>query len=141
MITVKDVARMFRLDYDLVYRIDFKVLEAIVKVYESLKPKDEIKDAQAFLVQWVTEAWKTKLKPLQDFAMYIKRHQQMLLNVICTGKTSSVSEGINTKISAIKAICYGFHKVSYFCMKIWQRCGILNSEQAGTALAIQPCKL
>ncbi len=38
MITVKDVARMFRLDYDLVYRIDFKVLEAIVKVYESPNP-------------------------------------------------------------------------------------------------------
>lgn len=90
--------------------------------------KDEIKEAQAFLVHWVTEAWKTKLKPLQDFALYIKRHQQMLLNVIRTGKTSSVSEGINTKISAIKAICYGFHKVSYFCMKIWQRCGTLGKS-------------
>lgn len=88
---------------------------------------DQIEEAKLFLTNWVTEAWKTGLKALQDFAEYVKRNQKILLNVILTGRTSSISEGINNKIGKIIAAAYGYQKWWYLSLKILQRCGILHS--------------
>lgn len=86
----------------------------------------ELEKAKRFLIQWAVEAWKTGLKALQNFADYVQRHSNLLLNVIKTARTSAVSEGINTKISVIKRMAYGYCNIEYFMLKILQRCGILG---------------
>ncbi len=86
----------------------------------------EIRKAELFLTSWIVEAFKVKLKGLTDFAEYIARNTEILLNIIRTRRSSAVSEGINTKIGVIKAMAYGYKKIEYFKLKIMQRCGYLG---------------
>lgn len=87
----------------------------------------EIKAAENFLISWIVDAFKSKLKALQEFAEYIKRNTKLLLNIILTGRSSAISEGINRKIQVIKSMAYGYRNLNYFMLKIMQRCGVLGS--------------
>lgn len=86
----------------------------------------EVKEAEDFLIKWIVEAFKSKLKAMVEFAEYIKRNTGILLNIIRTGRSSAISEGINRKISVIKAMAYGYRNINYFMLKIMQRCGVLG---------------
>lgn len=87
----------------------------------------EIEAARKFLIDWVTQVLRTKLKAFHKFAEYVGRHYELLLNVIRTGRTSSICEGINNKISVIKRMAYGYRNIHYFMLKILQRCGVLGN--------------
>jgi transposase len=87
----------------------------------------EVKEAESFLIQWIVDAFKSQLKALQDFAEYLNRNKQILLNIILTGRSSAISEGINRKIQVIKSMAYGYRNIQYFMLKIMQRCGVLGS--------------
>jgi transposase len=86
----------------------------------------QIKEAEGFLIKWIVDAFKSKLKAMTEFAEYIKRNTGILLNIIRTGRSSAISEGINRKISVIKAMAYGYRNINYFMLKILQRCGVLG---------------
>jgi transposase len=86
-----------------------------------------VSEAEKFLIIWIVDAFKSKLKALQEFAEYIKRNTKILLNIILTGRSSAVSEGINRKIQVIKSMAYGYKNLQYFMLKIMQRCGVLGS--------------
>lgn len=86
----------------------------------------ELKQANKFLQRWIVEAFKVKLKGLTDFAEYIARNTNILLNIISTKKSSAVSEGINSKISVIQKMAYGYKRIEYFKLKVMQRCGDLG---------------
>jgi len=87
----------------------------------------QVEKAEEFLILWITEAFKSKLKGLQDFAEYIGRNTDVLLNIIRTQRSSAISEGINRKVSVIKSMAYGYRNIQYFMLKIMQRCGVLGS--------------
>ncbi len=87
----------------------------------------EVKEAEKFLIKWIVEAYKSKLKALQSFAEYINRNIKILLNIILTGRSSAISEAINRKIQVIKGMAYGYRNINYFMLKIMQRCGVLGS--------------
>ena len=86
----------------------------------------EICEAKKFLVRWIVHAYKIGLEALKEFAGYINRNTQVLLNIILLRKTSAISEGINRKISVIKSMAYGYRNIQYFMLKIMQRCGVLG---------------
>nr|BFD66233.1 hypothetical protein HAGR004_12550 [Bdellovibrio sp. HAGR004]BFD67084.1 hypothetical protein HAGR004_21060 [Bdellovibrio sp. HAGR004]BFD68143.1 hypothetical protein HAGR004_31650 [Bdellovibrio sp. HAGR004]BFD68229.1 hypothetical protein HAGR004_32510 [Bdellovibrio sp. HAGR004]BFD68860.1 hypothetical protein HAGR004_38820 [Bdellovibrio sp. HAGR004] len=52
--------------------------------------------------------------------------------------TSGVSEGINRAIKTLKWVAYGYKDMSYFALKIMQKCGYLNSKYALSWLYNQP---
>lgn len=126
-----------------------KSLEALKKVNDSLysayllkeyfyqfflyKPS-QTKEAEEFLIHWIVEAFKINLKGLQDFANYIKNNTSQLLNIVQTGRSSAISEGINSKISVIKKMAYGYKNIQYFMLKIMQRCGTLGKNWQPAAL-------
>ena len=87
----------------------------------------ECLQAKDFLLRWIVDAFKIGLKGLSDFAEYINRNQQVLLNIILTKRSSAISEGINTKVTVIKRMAYGYKSLQYFMLKIMQRCGVLGS--------------
>ncbi len=87
----------------------------------------EVKEAERFLIQWIVEAFRSNLRALQEFAEYIKRNTKILLNIVLTGRSSAISEGINRKIQVIKSMAYGYRNIQYFMLKIMQRCGVLGS--------------
>jgi len=90
----------------------------------------QIDKAEEFLILWIIEAFKSKLKGLQEFAEYISRNTEILLNIIKTQRSSAISEGINRKVSVIKSMAYGYKNIQYFMLKIMQRCGVLGSMWA-----------
>ena len=92
----------------------------------TFKPS-EVKQAEKFLVNWIVDAWKSQLQPLREFGEYIERNTQVILNIIRTGRSSAISEGINRKIQVIKSMAYGYRNINYFMLKILQRCGVLGS--------------
>ena len=90
----------------------------------------QISQAKSFLIKWIVEAFKSELGALQEFAEYIKRNTNILLNIVLTQRSSAISEGINRKISVIKSMAYGYRNIQYFMLKIMQRCGVLGSMWA-----------
>lgn len=44
--------------------------------------------------------------------------------------TSGVSEGVNRAIKTLKWVAYGYKDMTYFALKIMQKCGYLNSKYA-----------
>ena len=92
----------------------------------TFKPS-EVKDAEKFLIAWIVDAYKIGLLALQEFALYIERNTDVLLNIVITQRSSAISEGINRKISVIKSMAYGYRNIQYFMLKIMQRCGVLGS--------------
>lgn len=92
----------------------------------NFKPS-EVRLAEQFLIKWIVNAWKSHLKPLQEFGEYLERNTKILLNIILTGRSSAISEGINRKIQVIKSMAYGYRNINYFMLKIMQRCGVLGS--------------
>jgi transposase len=86
----------------------------------------EMRQAESFLVHWIVDAYKIGLKGLTEFAQYIQRNTQILLNAVKTQRSSAISEGINRKISVIKSMAYGYRNIQYFMLKILQRCGVLG---------------
>jgi transposase len=95
--------------------------------YEFFKFKPtQVDKAEIFLMAWIIEAFKSNLKPLQEFASYITRNKTILLNIILTERSSAISEGINRKIQVLKSMAYGYRNINYFMLKILQRCGVLG---------------
>lgn len=87
----------------------------------------QVDQAEKFLIRWIAEAFKSQLQGLREFAEYISRNTEILLNIIRTQRSSAISEGINRKISVIKSMAYGYRNIQYFMLKIMQRCGVLGS--------------
>lgn len=86
----------------------------------------EVKDAEKFLIKWIVEAFQSKLNGLKEFAEYINRNIEILLNIIKTQRSSAISEGINRKISTLQSMACGYKSLQYFMLKIMQRCGVLG---------------
>lgn len=87
----------------------------------------QIQDAKLFLMQWSVGAFRIGLKALTEFAQYLSRNTQILLNIVATQRNSAISEGINRKVSVIKSMAYGYRNIQYFMLKIMQRCGVLGT--------------
>lgn len=86
----------------------------------------EVAAAKRFLEAWCEDAEKTIFTAFKDFSDYIKRHTEVLLNIIRERRSSAISEGINRKVTVIKSMAYGYRSVHYFMLKILQRCGVLG---------------
>ena len=99
--------------------------EAFYGFFE-FKP-NQIQEAKSYLIRWCVDAFKIGLKALTEFAGYLSRHTELLLNIVKTQRNSAISEGINRKISVIKGMAYGYRNIQYFMLKIMQRCGVLGS--------------
>lgn len=53
---------------------------------------------------------------------------QTVENYFLCRVTTAMSEGVNNVIKSIKRGAFGFRNMTYFCLKILQRCGFLNSQ-------------
>jgi transposase len=148
VLPIKKRKAIFRLNWVLRYKQEnqseknLESLDSLAKINEPLykaylhkeaffnffdyKP-NQVKEAENFLITWIVEAFKSNLKALQEFAEYIKRNTKILLNIILTGRSSAISEGINRKIQVIKSMAYGYKNINYFMLKILQRCGVLGA--------------
>lgn len=66
--------------------------------------------------------------PLKDWWERLLANWTTLKNYFEFKVTTSLSEGINNVIKALKRAAYGYKNMTYFRLKIMQKCGYLNSK-------------
>jgi len=75
--------------------------------------------------------WSTEVRaPMLAKFFWDLIERQEFLNYFKHRLTSGVSEGINRAIKTLKWVAYGYKDMSYFALKIMQKCGYLNSKHA-----------
>ena len=86
------------------------------------------KDVFCEIGNWI---WQMDFKPLMRWYRHLERNWDTLKNYFEFRVTTSLSEGINNVIKALKRRAYGYRNMDYFRLKIMQVCGYLNSDYAG----------
>jgi transposase len=83
-------------------------------------------DAQAFFEQWYCWAIRSRLKPVKKVAAMVKRRLANIITYCRHWITNAVSEGLNSKIMAIKRRAGGFRNIENFKNAIYFYCGGLD---------------
>jgi transposase len=82
--------------------------------------------ARKFFKSWYGWAARSKLKPIIKTARMIKRHLEDILTYLRHPITNAVTEGLNSKIQAIKSNARGFRSFENYRTRILFFCGKLN---------------
>lgn len=77
--------------------------------------------------------WQAGFQHLMKWYSNLEKGWDTLKNYFVYRVTSSLSEGINNVIKAIKRRAYGYKNMWYFRLKIMQVCGYLNSRYVSTS--------
>lgn len=78
-----------------------------------------LREAQAFIGNWLSEAWNSGSKELIKFADKLTRHMYGLLNYFKHRVTTGKVEGTNNKIKVLKRQAYGYRDMEYFKLRIY----------------------
>jgi transposase len=92
--------------------------------YHSRKP------ALGYFKAWAARAMRSRLKPMQEVAAMLRRHQEGLLNYSKHHITNAAAEGFNSVIQALKATARGFRNFENFRARILFYCGKLDLTPA-----------
>jgi transposase len=82
--------------------------------------------ARKFFKEWFGWASRSRLKPIIEVAKIIKRHFENIITYLQHPITNAVTEGLNSKIQAIKANARGFRSFANYRTRILFSCGKLN---------------
>jgi transposase len=72
------------------------------------------RSAESFFTGWITAALKSRLQPMKDFALMLRRHADHILPFVITRLTNAMSEGINRVIKIVKNRASGFANLEAF---------------------------
>lgn len=104
-------------------------MEFIKEHYHKIFDQDDARVAQSMLTECYDWACEIKAHGLAKYFWSLFDRQE-LLNYFKHRLTSGVSEGVNRAIKTLKWVAYGYKDMSYFALKIMQKCGYLNSQYA-----------
>jgi transposase len=76
--------------------------------------------------RWYFRATHSRLRPVVEVAHMLRRHLPSLLTYFSHRITNAASEGLNSKIQAIKHHARGFRNGDHFKIAIWFHCGGLD---------------
>jgi transposase len=81
--------------------------------------KDDRRQAEAFLNDWIARARSSGVKMLMEFAQTLVTHRQGLLNWYDCPISTGPLEGTNTKIKLMQRQAYGYRDMEFFRLKIY----------------------
>jgi transposase len=82
--------------------------------------------AQKYFDFWFNETIKTGLAPMKKVAYMLKSHLSNILTYFNSYITNAVSEGLNSKIQALKSNARGFRSFENYRISILFFCGKLR---------------
>jgi len=82
--------------------------------------------ARKFFKKWFGWASRSRLKPIMEVAKMLKRHFENIITYLRHPITNAVTEGLNSKIQAIKANARGFRSFFNYRTRILFFCGKLS---------------
>jgi len=81
--------------------------------------------ATRFMNQWSTWAMESKIKPMQDFALLLKRHEDNILTYFDMPISNGAVEGLNNKAKVISHRAYGFRSAKTYILNLYHCMGNL----------------
>jgi transposase len=114
-----------------------KIKETNLPLYEAYLLKEKFmdffeitdrKEGENFLAAWIVDAYQANHAEFKEFADFIVRKKEMLLNFFKVDVAMGFCEGINNKIKVIKRMGYGYRNIEVFKLKIRQRCGLIRKD-------------
>lgn len=84
--------------------------------------------AETFYRDWRKAVMRSRLEPLKKVARMLDAHWREILNYIKHRITNAVSEGLNSRIQAIKSAARGFRSFANYRVRILFHCGKLNLQ-------------
>jgi transposase len=81
---------------------------------------------RSFFERWYKEAVDTRLPEIRKVARMLKKHLENILTYFDCYITNAASEGLNSKIQAIKANARGFRNFENYRVSILFFCGKLE---------------
>jgi transposase len=81
--------------------------------------------AQKFMEQWSLWAMESKIKPMQDFALLLKRHEDNILTYFDLPISNGTVEGLNNKAKVISHRAYGFRSARNYILNLYHCMGNL----------------
>ena len=117
-----------RLEFQALRRLRLKVGRAwaLKETLRELWEYRYLAPASRFWRRWYFWATHSRLLPIRDAAATLKRHLANILTYFRHRITNAVSEGLNSKIQAIKKMACGFRNVAHFKTAIYFHCGGLD---------------
>jgi transposase len=88
--------------------------------------------AWAFFDRWYSWAIRSRLKPMVEVAMMLKRRIKNILTYVKLRTTNAKSEAINSTIQWIKYTARGYRNVANFITAVYFHCGVLNMNPFAT---------
>jgi len=82
--------------------------------------------AKKFFDRWYAWAIRSRLKPIKNVAVMLKKHLQGLLAYFRHRITNAQSEGFNSRVQAIKSAARGFRSFENYRIRILFYCGKLD---------------
>ena len=71
---------------------------------------------------WLAAAWRSGVAALEDFADFVDRWREPILNYFVARTTSGIVEGLNNKIKLIKRQAFGFGNDGHFRLRVLMAC-------------------
>jgi transposase len=81
--------------------------------------------ARKFMEQWFAWAMESKIKPMQDFALLLKRHEENILTYFNMPISNGAVEGLNNKAKVISHLAYGFRSAKNYILNLYHCMGDL----------------
>lgn len=81
--------------------------------------------AKKFMEQWFAWAMESKIKPMQDFALLLKRHEEGILTYFDMPISNGTVEGLNNKAKVISHRAYGFRSAKNYILNLYHCMGDL----------------
>lgn len=79
--------------------------------------------ASKFMEQWFSWAMESKIKPMQDFALLLKRHEENILTYFDMPISNGAVEGLNNKAKVISHRAYGFRSAKNYILNLYHCMG------------------
>jgi transposase len=81
--------------------------------------------ATRFMNKWFLWAIESKIKPMQDFALLLKRHEENILTYFDMPISNGTVEGLNNKAKVISHRAYGFRSAKNYILNLYHCMGDL----------------
>lgn len=81
--------------------------------------------ATRFMNKWFSWVMESKIKPMQDFAFLLKRHEENILTYFDMPISNGAVEGLNNKAKVISHRAYGFRSAKNYILNLYHCMGNL----------------
>lgn len=130
--TIKDGRSSEAVSFRALHQLDLKTSRAwhYKEDFRHFWSYVSVSAAERFYEDWRKAVMRSRLEPLKKVARMIDDHWPEILNYIKHHITNAVSEGLNSRIQAIKSAARGFRSFANYRIRILFHCGKLDMQPA-----------